>query len=93
MKDDTLRQEREQIIHKIRAWFLEEREEELGELPAGMLLDFIEKEIGPFFYNRGVREAKAKVLRASAELTEELDYLEMLVPKKPGSRPEGPRNT
>lgn len=87
MKDDTLKEERAQIVAKIRQYFQDERDEELGELPAVMLLDFIEKEIGPFFYNRGVREAKSKTLAAFASLTEELDYLEMLVPKKPGKRP------
>lgn len=87
MKDDTLKEERAHIVAKIRQFFQDERDEELGELPAVMLLDFIEKEIGPFFYNRGVREAKSKTLAAFASLTEELDYLEMLVPKKPGKRP------
>ncbi|MDB5048462.1 MAG: hypothetical protein JWO30_1533 [Fibrobacteres bacterium] len=87
MKDDTLKEERAQIVDKIRQFFQDERDEELGELPAAMLLDFIEKEIAPFFYNRGVREAKAKTIEAFASLTEEMDYLEMLVPKRPGPRP------
>ncbi|MEO7424919.1 MAG: DUF2164 family protein [Fibrobacteria bacterium] len=87
MKDDTLKEERAQITAKLRQYFQEEREEELGELPAAMLLDFIEREIGPFFHNRAVREAKAKTVAAFAALTEEMEYMEMLVPKKPGRRP------
>ena len=87
MKDDTLKDERAQIVTKIRQFFQDERDEELGELPAMMFLDFIEKEISPFFYNRGVRDAKSKTIAAFATLTEEMDYLEVLVPKKPGARP------
>lgn len=82
MKDDTLKEERAQIVSKIQQFFQDERDEELGALPAAMLLDFIEKEIAPFFYNRGVREAKAKTLAAFGSLAEELDYMEMMVPKR-----------
>ncbi len=83
MKDPQTKEDRAQIIHKIIAYFREERDEEIGELAAGMFLDFIEREIGPIFYNRGVRDAKTKTLTAFATLTEEIDYLEQLVPKKP----------
>ncbi len=81
-KDSVLKEEKAQIIDKLRAYFREEREEEIGELAAGILLDFIEKEIGPFFYNRGVREAKAKTVAAFASLTEEMDFMEQLIPKR-----------
>ncbi len=87
MKDDTLKEERAHIVAKLRQYFQDEREEEWGELPAAMLLDFIEREIGPFFHNRAVREAKAKTVAAFATLTEEMEYMEILVPKKPGPGP------
>ena len=83
MKDPQLKEDKAKITHKLIEFFREEREEEIGDLAAGMLLDFIEREIGPFFYNRGVRDAKLKAATALAGLTEELDFLEQLVPKKP----------
>ncbi|MDB5103558.1 MAG: hypothetical protein JWP91_1247 [Fibrobacteres bacterium] len=87
MNDDALKNERTQLVSKLRQYFQDERDEELGELPAKMMLDFIEREIAPFFYNRGVRDAKSKTIAAFATLAEEMDYLEILVPKKPGARP------
>jgi uncharacterized protein (DUF2164 family) len=86
MNDPHLKEDKAQITHKLIEYFREEREEEIGELAAGMLLDFIEREIGPFFYNRGVRDAKLKATAVVATLTEELDFLEQLVPKKPAKK-------
>ena len=87
MKDDTLKEKRADILHKLKAYFREERDEDLGDLAANLLLDFIELEIGPVFYNQGVKDAKAKTVTAFATLTEEMDYLEKLVPKPGGKRP------
>jgi uncharacterized protein (DUF2164 family) len=83
LKDPHLKEDRAQITYKLMEYFREERDEEIGELAAGMLLDFIEREIGPVFYNRGVRDAKSKAITVLSTLTEELDFLEQLVPKKP----------
>lgn len=87
MKDDTLKEKRADILHKLQAYFREERDEELGDLAANLLLDFIEREIGPIFYNQGVKDAKAKTVSAFATLTEEMDYLERFIPKKPAKPP------
>jgi uncharacterized protein (DUF2164 family) len=72
------KEEREDAVRRIQAYFREERGEEVGDLAAGILLDAIERDIAPTFYNRGVRDAKAVVLRASGALEEELEALEML---------------
>jgi uncharacterized protein (DUF2164 family) len=87
MKEDTDRERRADLLHKLKAYFREERDEDLGDLAANLLLDFIEREMGPAFYNQGVKDAKAKTVSAFATLTEEMDYLERLVPKRPGKRP------
>ncbi|HWQ79144.1 MAG TPA: DUF2164 domain-containing protein [Anaerovoracaceae bacterium] len=44
----------EQMIVEIKRYFLNEREEELGDLAAGLFLDFIMEELAPEFYNQGV---------------------------------------
>lgn len=87
MKDDSLKERRADLLHKLKAYFQDERDEELGDLAANLLLDFIEREMGPAFYNQGVKDAKTKTLTAFATLTEEMDYLEKLIPKKPGKPP------
>ena len=42
------------MIADIKAYFLNEREEEIGDLAAGMVLDFIVEKLAPEFYNQGV---------------------------------------
>ncbi|WP_461615032.1 DUF2164 domain-containing protein [Clostridium sp. Marseille-QA1073] len=51
------KEKREEMISKIKNYFLEEREEELGDLACGMILDFIIKELSSEFYNQGVYDS------------------------------------
>ena len=46
------------IVHSLRKYFREELDVELGGLQAQFFLDYILKEIAPFAYNRGVRDAE-----------------------------------
>lgn len=45
---------RKELVEKIKEYFYTERDEELGDLAAGIILDFITEEIAPEFYNQGV---------------------------------------
>ena len=56
-KFEIPREKREELVALIRNYFREERDEEMGELAAGLLLDFIMDEIAPTFYNLGVYDA------------------------------------
>ncbi|MBD8047827.1 DUF2164 domain-containing protein [Clostridium faecium] len=51
------KEKREDMISKIKNYFLEEREEELGDLACGMILDFIIEELSSEFYNQGVYDS------------------------------------
>lgn len=46
-------------IASIRRYFAEQLDQELGELPARLLLEFVLKEIGPSVYNAAVADAQA----------------------------------
>ncbi len=59
-KDEKLslsKENRDRAVAAIKGYFLREREEEIGDLAAGLLLTFIIEEIAPEFYNQGVRDA------------------------------------
>lgn len=73
-------EERVTAIDHLQSYFLDEREEEIGDLAAGILLDFIETHLGASFYNRGVRDAKALMDRFAVTLDEELEVLEIRSP-------------
>ncbi|HEY4303537.1 MAG TPA: DUF2164 domain-containing protein [Gemmatimonadaceae bacterium] len=46
-------------VASIRRYFAEELELDVGELKAGLVLDFIVKEIGPSIYNAAIADAQA----------------------------------
>jgi len=47
-----------EIIPSLQRYFREELEEEISDMRAKFLLDYILKEIAPLAYNRGVRDAE-----------------------------------
>ncbi|MEW9502307.1 DUF2164 family protein [Jeotgalibacillus marinus] len=59
MKDPFTLSEKDKqsMVQALRSYFEEERNEEIGELAATLLLDFLLKEIGPTIYNKGVADA------------------------------------
>ena len=54
------------MVRRVQAYFDTELEQDLGALPAEMLIAFFGREVGGFFYNRGLRDAQA-VFSAKAE--------------------------
>jgi uncharacterized protein (DUF2164 family) len=50
--------DRKQAIAALRQYFAANLEEEIGELKAGLLLDFILSELGASVYNQGLADAQ-----------------------------------
>lgn len=48
---------REDMILAIKTYFLKERDEDLGDLAAELILDFFVENIAPEFYNQGVYDS------------------------------------
>ncbi|WP_428154804.1 DUF2164 domain-containing protein [Brevundimonas sp.] len=70
------KEERTAAAGKLRDYFARELDQDLGQLPAEMLLDFIGKEIGGAFYNRGVHDAQQLVQQKAEDIVEALYGLE-----------------
>ncbi len=61
------------IVEELKEYFLVERDEEIGDLAATLLLDFFCEKVGPTLYNRGVQDSQAFF----ADKLEELSGLEI----------------
>ncbi|AZV57533.1 DUF2164 domain-containing protein [Clostridium sp. AWRP] len=48
------KEKKQEMISTIKDYFLNERDEELGDLASSLILDFIVEELAPEFYNQGV---------------------------------------
>ncbi|HEU5140624.1 MAG TPA: DUF2164 domain-containing protein [Bacillales bacterium] len=66
------KEQKEKIKDRIRQYFLDERGEEIGDLAAENLLDFITKEIGPVYYNQALNDAQKAVDERMANMEEDL---------------------
>ncbi len=71
--------ERAALIAKLQAYTAAELDLELGRFDAEFLLDFITKQFGPAFYNRGLYDAQAVMARRMDEMNEAIYALEQQV--------------
>jgi uncharacterized protein (DUF2164 family) len=51
------KEQRAVMISAIKYYFLKERDEDLGDLASGFILDFIIERLAPEFYNQGVYDS------------------------------------
>ncbi len=73
--------DRQRAIALLRHYADDEMGVEIGDLAAGLLLDFILQEIGPSLYNRGLKDAQAYLSARLADLDVDLGQFEF-----PGGR-------
>ncbi|HVX38250.1 MAG TPA: DUF2164 domain-containing protein [Gemmatimonadaceae bacterium] len=57
-----------QAVASIKRYFLEELDHEIGDLKAGLVLDYVLKEIGPSIYNSAIADAQAYMRDRVADL-------------------------
>ena len=69
------KQARAEAIVSLKKYFEAEIREPMGDLRAGLLLDFFLEEIGPAIYNQAIADAQARMTARVADLEGEL-YLE-----------------
>ncbi|MBS4536356.1 DUF2164 domain-containing protein [Clostridium sp. D2Q-14] len=48
---------KEQMINEVKDYFVKERDEDLGDLAAELILNFFIDKLGPDIYNQGVNDA------------------------------------
>ena len=63
---------KKEAIASIERFFQDEREERIGNIAAGALLNFFLEEIGPSVYNRGVADAQERMQMRLTELDIEI---------------------
>jgi uncharacterized protein (DUF2164 family) len=73
MMDIELSKEmRAQAIASLKRYFEENMDEPIGDLPAGLLLNFFLEEVGPAVYNRAIADAQARMEQRVVDLGGEL---------------------
>jgi uncharacterized protein (DUF2164 family) len=63
---------RAQAVASIQRYFEENLPEPIGDLPAGLLLNFFLEEIGPVIFNHAIADAQSRMQQRVADLNGEL---------------------
>jgi uncharacterized protein (DUF2164 family) len=79
MIDFTPNQRAEMIEH-VRAYCSNELSIELGRFDAEFLVDFFTREIAPYYYNQGLLDAQAALLKRMDDVNEAIMSLEKPTP-------------
>ena len=68
--------EKATLVQKIKLYFSEELDQQIGQFDAEFLIDFISEEMGAYYYNRGVQDAQQALSRKIDEISDALYDLE-----------------
>ena len=68
--------EKDVIVRRIKLYFSEELQQQIGSFDAEFLLDFFAREIGAYFYNRGLYDAQAALSNKLDDIQDAIFQLE-----------------
>jgi uncharacterized protein (DUF2164 family) len=74
------KEETKAMVADLRRYFTNELDQDLGQLPAEMLLDFFADQMGAHFYNRGLYDAQTAFAAKMEDVSDAIFSLE----RKPG---------
>lgn len=72
MSIELSKEVRADAIASIQQYFERNLTEPIGDMPAGMLLNFLLEEIGPAIYNKAIADAQTRLALRVADLSGEL---------------------
>jgi uncharacterized protein (DUF2164 family) len=55
------KEEKDILVQKIKRYFVDELDQEIAQFDAEFLLDFFSREVGPYYYNGGLFDAKSLI--------------------------------
>lgn len=70
------KEEKAVIVSKIQRYFADELNQEMGQFDSEFLLDFFSDQIGAFYYNRGLYDARSIVAGRLDDITEAIYEIE-----------------
>ncbi len=70
------KEEKDAMIQKVKIYFREELNQDIGGFDAEFLIDFFAEEFGAFFYNRGLYDAETLISEKVSEISDLLLQLE-----------------
>jgi len=69
-------EERSALVESIQTYFREELEQDIGAIPAELLMQFFAEEMAGYFYNRGLYDSQAVLMKEMDNITDAIYSLE-----------------
>jgi uncharacterized protein (DUF2164 family) len=70
------KEQKEEIVKRVQAYFEEERSETIGVLAAEQLTDFMLKELAPYLYNKAIADVRGLLAEKFGQIEDELYAME-----------------
>jgi uncharacterized protein (DUF2164 family) len=64
------KEEKDILVQKIKGYFVDELDQEIAQFDAEFLLEFFSREVGPYYYNNGLYDAKTLIENKLETLTD-----------------------
>lgn len=77
MEIQFTQEEKALLVHKLKQYLEQELDFEIGQFDAEFLLDFFNKEIGVYHYNRGLKDAQDVFKSKVEDITDTIYELEI----------------
>lgn len=75
-KEIISKEKKRELVLEIKSFFLDNRDEEIGDLQAEILVDFLIEKVGAQIYNQGLHDAKAWFANKLGEIEPDFYTLE-----------------
>lgn len=69
--------EKAALVRKIQLYFNEELGQQIGQFDAEFLIDFVSRELGAYYYNRGLQDAQATLAAKLDDVQDAIYQLEL----------------
>ncbi|MEC0231425.1 DUF2164 domain-containing protein [Paenibacillus alba] len=70
------KEQKNELVSRLQDYFYKERSEEIGELSAEFLIDYMIAELGPYIYNQAIQDALKLVGDKMVALEDDLHAIE-----------------
>ena len=74
---DFSKDEKAALVRKIQLYFSEELGQQIGQFDAEFLIDFVSRELGAYYYNRGLQDAQAALAAKLDDVQDAIYQLEL----------------
>ncbi|WP_297802226.1 DUF2164 domain-containing protein [Arenimonas sp. GDDSR-1] len=73
---DFSKDEKAALVRKVQLYFNEELGQPIGQFDAEFLIDFVSRELGAYYYNRGLQDAQAALSARLDDIQDAIYQLE-----------------